>query len=918
MKPAGFLVRVASAGTGKTTILVARYLELIASGVPLRRIAGATFTRASAEELRQRVSAGIAELLDSGSYLGLVSLEPQHRPAFEEAQRELPGALLSTINGLMIRFLRLVAPSLGLDPEFRLLDEDTARELFEEEFRSELLLSGAELPATVVGAALQLFERRSLSSSFHATDSDSQQLLQLFGQALDSYRRRLAARQLGPADVERYALLLAQRPTLLSRSSKRYRYVLVDEFQDVNPLQGEFFRALQHSGITVEAVGDPKQSIYGFRDADVGVFRQALREGTRLADLKETWRHSTAVTAFLNHVTAGMAAAGLGFEPQEAPAVRSAGGQAGVAGRVELHWISDRLPVGALRNQEARLLARLLTEAHEQGTAWEDMAVVARTHGSLDIAQRALLQADIPAVLASGRGFFQRSEIRDVANALRSGITPRGEAFAAWLRSPFAQLSLGEVEEVLDSDDRFEALAMIDAGLARSLSRLQELARERPVEALKGVLRERLARGYRFTDWLGTRQRANLDALLLRVAARPPADLELLLSQIERHARSRIAEVPEAGGGVSLVTVHGAKGLEWPLTAVFDLGRDRPPRRAELLIGREDGSVALKGSPAYERLAAEADALELQELYRQFYVAVSRPRDRLIMTGSRRGTAVGWAELFEQLGLGPAQEQPWPAGVQLHVHGYQPELGRSLPELRREAPVLAQAPWTGRTFSRGRFRPVMSPSSLKEETAGTADSSAAEPLREQGELQEPGTVVTRPAAIGTLLHAAIAYDWQAADAGLHGNLLAQEVMFPFSEGERHEIVREVISLLGSYQAMLGRELPSLTERERDEAELPVVIRHAGTVWQGTIDRLYLAGGEWWLDDYKTDGRPVPEAYTSQLALYALAAQQQLGLRPRVRLVWLRRRQVSEVAESEIDTALLELERLADPAGQPAQ
>lgn len=912
MRAAQFRVRVASAGTGKTTVLVARYLELIGSGVPLRRIAGATFTRASAGELRQRVQAGIRELLDTGSYLGLVSLEERQRPAFEEAERELPGALLSTINGLMIRFLRLSAPALGLDPDFVLLDEDTARELFEEEFRSELLLQGREALPQTVADALQLFERRSLTEEFRAGDSASAELLQLFNAALERYRLRLAARQLGPADVEQYARRLVALPALLRRSAQRFHHVLVDEFQDVNPLQGEFFTALVDSGITVEAVGDPKQSIYGFRDADVDVFRRALKSGVRLEDLQETRRHAPAITAFLNHATAGMAADGLGFLPEEAPPVVSAGSQAEAEGSVELHWVSDDLPIAALRNQEARLLARLLSDAHAAGTAWEDMAVIARTHGSLELAQRALLNAGVPAVLASGRGFYQRQEIRDLANALRSGISARGPAFAAWLRSPFAQLGLHEVSQVLQAEDRLEALRDIDSSLAQSLARLQELARERPLAALQGVLREPLARGRRFADWLGRRQRANLDALLLGVAASPPADLELLLSRIERHARSRVAEVPEAGDGVSLVTVHTAKGLEWPLTAIFDIGRGRPPARDRLLVSRQDGSVALQGSEAFTALAAAGSELELQELYRQFYVAISRPRNRLIMTASSRRKPQVWAELLVRLGLGPGSEEPPPAGVKVQLHGYDPELGRELPERRHEAVELPAAAWTAAVFSRGRFQPVMSPSSLRREPEGA--EGGGEPLQGQGQLQEPGTVVTKPAAVGTLLHAAIAYGWDPADPGLTGDLLAQEVMFPFSAAERSGIADEVQQLLAGYRAMLGSLLPSVADREHDEAELPVAISHAGTVWQGTIDRLYLASGQWWLDDYKTDVRPDPDAYLSQLAIYALAARQRLGFYPRVRLVWLRSRTLTELPAEELERALAELAQDAVPYG----
>src|SRR5690625_42475 len=162
--------------------------------------------------------------------------------------------------------------------------------------------------------------------------------------------------------------------------------------------------------------------------------------------------------------------------------------------------------------------------------------------------------------------------------------------------------------------------------------------------------------------------------------------------------------------------------------------------------------------------------------------------------------------------------------------------------------------------------------------------------------------------------AAIAYGWDPADPGLTGDLLAQEVMFPFSAAERSGIADEVQQLLAGYRAMLGSLLPSVADREHDEAELPVAISHAGTVWQGTIDRLYLASGQWWLDDYKTDVRPDPDAYLSQLAIYALAARQRLGFYPRVRLVWLRSHTLTELAEEALERALAELGQDEVPEG----
>lgn len=904
-------VRVASAGTGKTTVLVARYLELIGQGVPLRRIAGATFTRASAEELKQRVAGGISELLREGSYLGLVTLKPEQEPAFRQAERELSGALLSTISGLMVRFLRLVAPSIGLDPEFSMMDEHDASNLFEEEFRSQYLVNGRDHDARELELALTLFSKRSLVAAFSEGDGQARELLQQYEAAMAAYSQRLASRLMGPADVERHALRLLELPAALTRIGQRHTHILLDEFQDVNPLQGAFFRALADSGIVVEAVGDPKQSIYAFRDADVEVFRQALREGERLPDLSETRRHSRGLTRFLNHATSTMGEHDLGFSTAEAPEVTPAGSQAEVEGSVEVHWVKGRASIELLRNQEARLLAELLTGAHADGTAWDDMAVLAGTHASLGIAHRALLAAGIPAVMGRGSGFFQRQEVRDVAAALKTGVSASGPAFAAWLRSPFVQLDLDELQEVLRAPDRLEALMAIDARIPAALMRLRELVLLPPLQALTGVLREPLARGRPIGDWLSSRQRANLDALLLRSARRPPADLELLLAEIDRHAHSKIGEVPESGGGVSLVTVHYAKGLEWPLAAVFDCGRAQFARGAGLFVRQGDGAVALPGSALFEELAEAHKAREVQEHYRQFYVAVSRPRNRLILTGSIKGESPrGWARLLDTMGLGADVEGAAPAGVRVSTYGLKKEAARPLPERHREVPVRAEAPWTGLAWEHGRFQPVMSPSSLHVAPAADSAAEAApeeEPLAQAGTLQETDTVVTRAAAIGTLLHAGIALDWKPDDGQLEEDLLAQEVMFSFSQPERLEIVRQVIGLLGRYQGMLGRELKALAERQDDEAELPLVLPFAGTVWQGTIDRLYRAGDEWYLDDYKTDGTVQPDRYLGQLAIYSRAAREMLGCYPRVRLVWLRHDTVTEVPAAELQATLELLE-----------
>jgi ATP-dependent exoDNAse (exonuclease V) beta subunit len=919
-------VRVASAGTGKTTNLVIRYLELIGSGVPLRRIAGTTFTNLAAGELRQRVGHGIQALLRDGHYLNLHHLQEAQRPLYLEAERELGGATLATIHGFMIDLLRLSAPLLGMDPEFSLLGEWEADITFEEELRSTIFL--AQDPEHPLHGSLallgdgagelvrELFPKRSLAERFAVAEGDRKAaaLLALYEAAFLGFGQRLGGRQLAPPEIERRALQLVRTPHALSRVAERYRYVLVDEFQDVNPLQGEFFGILERKGgISVEVVGDPKQSIYGFRNADVEVFRVALRTGERLPPLVETRRHAARITEFLNHATGFLAGRKLGFGPDEAPPVSAAGPQAELQGSVEMHWTTGPAPLQELRLSEARTLAERLRALHGEGVPFDAMAVLGRAHASLQLMEETLRREGIPAVMARGRGYYERLEVRDVINALHSGISGAAVTgqFAAWLRSPFAQLELAEVQAVLQAAEPAAELERLRPAVGRTLARIRELVRQSPLNALKGLLREPLIDGLRFVDFLTARQRANVDALLFLVAGRPPGDLEALLHRLELMARSDTAEVPQSGEGVQLVTIHSAKGLEWPVVALFDMGRRPYFPPAEVRVNPDGHVLGLKGSAAHAAAERILKAREEAESYRQFYVAVSRPRNHLLLSASvstrGRGVHYGWAALARDLGLASAADAPPGVSVLRHEHVKAAAVPAGTVAVAR---ALPRAAWSERVFAPARFPPVYSPSRLQDAIGQPVAGAEVEPAVHElaglaGALQEEGAVPTAAAAIGTLVHQGVAFGWDPSAPGQRANLLAQEVMFPFTEDEQAGIVAEVLSLLTGYRRMLGRKLAPLDERLTDHIELPVAFRLAGTTWQGTIDRLYRTQEGWFLEDYKTDRQIVAGRHSAQLGLYLKAVQEGWKLQPRVRLVYLRHGRVVE----------LEAERLLERVGR---
>ena len=895
-------VRVASAGTGKTTSLVRRYLDLLCQGTPLRRVAGVTFTRTAADELRQRVGLGLQSVRETGRYLDLCP-PPHTKTSFEEAERELSGATLTTIHGFMREALRLVAPQLGLDPDVRSLGEWEASVMFEEELTSLLYLANdpkhslypacSELGAEAAPLLLHLFKQRSLTEKYKADeDMRNNALLKLFEAVYERYRVRLGARLLPPAEVERRALVLVQTKDALLRLAQRYHVVLVDEFQDVNPLQGRFFERLEASGIHIEVVGDPKQSIYGFRNADVEVFRRALETGEELAPLDQTRRHAATLTRFLNGMTRTFAEQNLGFSTAEAPEVYAAGEQSQTRGRVELHWVAGDAPVADLRRYEAQVLAEqlLLLSQHYPPN---QMAVLAKSYAGLAYMEAALDAVKLPYTLLQGRGYYERIEVRDLYHALRVGIDPSGLSLSAWLRSPFAALSLEELEHILASEDPVARLETDFPTVFERLEQIREQVRATPIAALKFLIREPFIGEKRYVDFLEARPRENVDALLFAVAEQPPGEIEVLLERLDLLSRQAEAgDVPQSGEGISLLTVHRAKGLEWPVVAVFDLGRKTFHHPQPLYLETKSGHIALKGTPQFDLLKTAAKAREEEEGYRLLYVAASRARDVLVMSGSVKGEKPdGWAKGLTAMGLGAgtaAWERP---DFVLKTWAYRPVKATS--SQGQQQTELQPSAWVERTFPLHPQPPVTSPSSLKHESFEPLPLSDPE----EGE-RLPG----RSRTVGTLVHYAISQSWDAANPVHLDNLKAQEVMFPFNAYEQQSILEEVSELLGNYQTLLGAELPALSARAEDYPELPLALPHGATVWQGIIDRLYRVGERWILEDYKTDQVIEPERYHFQLAVYLKAIREVRAVTPQVQLVYLREKRVVRLEPETLEAA----------------
>ncbi|MGI8904639.1 MAG: UvrD-helicase domain-containing protein [Solirubrobacteraceae bacterium] len=789
----GDLLLDAAAGSGKTSVLVERFVRaVLRDEIEVNAILTITFTEKAAGELRDRIRMRLREL--GGA----------------KQARATEDAFISTIHGFCARVLRAHALAAGLDPAFSVLDQPDAERLAAVAFDEALEdlaqnapgaidLVAAHGPGVLRGAILACYgelrsrgdQRPELPPLPAAPDPRSARLelgvaasralaeltgladpsgrvvqalerlarcagviegpdpwpwpgelgaLRLpkgngaalstpaclaYGEALQRFRRACEHRWAGQARElldrllrgfgERYAQrkrecsgldfedlellvreLLRSDPELREHYAGRFEQIMVDELQDVNPVQLELIESIARANLFT--VGDAQQSIYGFRHAEVELFQ---RRGERLAALgarrrlKTNFRSRREILDAVNLTFAGEL--GESFNPLQAgrgdPTPESMPGPRDPRAesmatrgdpRVELlivdkgaGWAADGL-ASPWRLAEARALAQRVRELIEAGVQERDVVVLTRASTDLRVYERALEDRAVATYVIGGRGYWSHPQVVDLVAYLRALANPRDEeALYTVLASPLLGVSLDALVVlgaaaraaardpwwVLgDPQGRLDELAPVDRG--RLVAFGEWFAAERVLTARIAV-EELIERALVRTEYDlamlampgGRRRLANVRKLMRlgreHEAACGP-DLRGFLELVANRAaegspaQARESEAPvesEALQAVRLMTVHRAKGLEFEIVCVADLGRG-PRRRADLLrIGR-DGRLGLRlaqpgtgrREPAldYDALGDEQQRREEREERRLFYVAMTRARERLILSGAAR------------------------------------------------------------------------------------------------------------------------------------------------------------------------------------------------------------------------------------------------------------------------------------------
>jgi ATP-dependent helicase/nuclease subunit A len=495
--------------------------------------------------------------------------------------------------------------------------------------------------------------------------------------------------------------LLARHPEVRARVRRGIDQLLVDEFQDTDRVQCEILRWLALDGPPEQRpglflVGDPKQSIYGWRSADLRAydgFLERVRQGWgEVRPLVENFRSVPAILEEVARTIEPVMRERHGLQPRFEPLLpcerrKDEPGFVGETWAPVEHWVSwdreDRWSTLAVTatELEAAALAADLVALHTRGEAWRDMAILLRGMSQLDLYLEALRRAGVPFAVGRDKHYYRRREVIDAAALVRCVLDPGDHlALLTVLRSP----SVGVPDAALiplwsrKFPKRMTELVS-PAGLAGLAQLISQSAGEIPagipgmvygwevslraaVEALAD-LRQSFAtdpadlfleklRGLLLVDvteaarYLGPYRLANLDRFfrqLLKAMEDGGGDAVAVLRSLRRSvAEAREAEEgrPQDGteDAVQVMTIHGAKGLDFKHVYLVQLhkqsGGENGPRTE---VGRIDESweYRLLGAPtlAFDRIDAENREVEAAERVRTLYVAMTRAKDRVVLAG---------------------------------------------------------------------------------------------------------------------------------------------------------------------------------------------------------------------------------------------------------------------------------------------
>ncbi len=605
------LLIVAGAGSGKTKVLTHRIAHLLATKEAWpSQILSITFTNKAAGEMRERVRHLLGE--------------------------DANGMWLKTFHSACVMILRREAERLGHDPNFTIYDSGDSRALLKrliKETGADIhKLSPALVSSVISNAKNELQDAEDFLRNADAADPAARMIAEIFAR----YQRELKRNNAFDFDdlISETVFLFRNFPEVAAQYQRKFRHILVDEYQDTNhaqyalireftkPVPAEFVEVNQRTGemlppASLTVVGDSDQSIYAFRGADIRNITEFEKDfpGAKTILLEQNYRSTQHILDAANAVISH------NFDRPNKNLFTDSGA-------------GDKLTgyTGYSAHDEAQFIADEINQAHREGRNYGDVAVFYRTNAQTRALEEIFIRAGVPYRVVGGTKFYERQEIKDafgylvaIANARDDLATRRilnvpkrgiGDATETQLAS-FAERNGISVRQALDYVDEMGFGPKITGSIRQLAELLNEISATIETEPVDMVLKNVLNRsGY-------------LDALR---ASRDPQDearvenLEELVSVAKEFQRNNpegrlpdflnevalvaaADDLDDESGTVSLMTLHTAKGLEYPIVFLAGLEEGLLPHRM---------SFTVAGGMAEER--------------RLFYVGITRAKERLYLS----------------------------------------------------------------------------------------------------------------------------------------------------------------------------------------------------------------------------------------------------------------------------------------------
>ncbi len=590
----GPLLILAGAGSGKTRVITSRIAWLISQhGVDPRGIVAVTFTNKAAAEMRERAESALGH--------------------------DISGAFLGTFHSFGLRILRMHAAEAGYPPSFVIYDTTDQRALVRQISR-DLKVDEKEFPARQAIAIISEAKTDLISPSAMLADSHSP-AAKTWAEIYREYEKRL--KRAGAMDFDdllvQVIYLFRKHPHIQEKYAQRTQHLLVDEYQDTNPIQYLMIRALAGERRNVCCVGDEDQSIYSFRGADIRNILDFERDypDARVIKLEQNYRSTSTILA--------AASAVIRNNMDRHDKKLWTGNPEGE--KIALHQARDD------REEADLVIADMLHVSRQGHTSLRDMAILYRTNACSRLFEDRLVQKNVPYRVVGSLRFYERREIKDVLAWLRMVVQPHSDQdFLRAASVPprgLGEKTLASVREIADRNGvsyheaTLDALRHPDALPSRAIKPLTNfiamirdlttfVSSMKTKDALEQIIEtigyERYLEKSFPTDFRSRIE--NLGALINAAAEHDEKGApEALAGFLDRVSLRSDTDDVEGEQGPLLMTIHSAKGLEFDHVYIVGFNEGLFPH--QLSLSTPEG---------------------IEEERRLVYVAITRARRRLVLS----------------------------------------------------------------------------------------------------------------------------------------------------------------------------------------------------------------------------------------------------------------------------------------------